>query len=152
MRLLIDTGAADETSTDWEEFEYIIGRETGTGSTLSVEKSKGGWSWEKTGDAEYTVSGNKMMLRVKRELLGLTDNKFQLGFKWCDANLKDGDILTLYTDGDAAPGGRFTFRFTNVVTKPLKKGCGSVASGMAAVVLVMALAAAAGPVTVRKKG
>ncbi|MBP1588236.1 MAG: hypothetical protein ILO53_07565 [Clostridia bacterium] len=152
MRLLIDTGAADETSTDWEDFEYIIGRETGTGSTLSVEKSKGGWSWEKTGDAEYTVSGNKMMLRVKRELLGLTDNKFQLGFKWCDANLKDGDILTLYTDGDAAPGGRFTFRFTNVVTKPLKKGCGSVASGMAAVVLVMALAAAAGPVTVRKKG
>jgi len=33
-------------------------------------------------------------------------------FKWCDNNLlgeNEGNIMNLYTDGEAAPGGRFTF-------------------------------------------
>ncbi|MCR5693876.1 MAG: hypothetical protein K6G89_02755, partial [Clostridia bacterium] len=109
MRLLIDTGAATSDSTDWENFEYIIGRETGTGSTLALERSKGGWSWEKVADVQYSVSGNNMALAVKKSDLDISGNDFSIGFKWADANLADGDVLTLYTDGDTAPGGRFAF-------------------------------------------
>ncbi len=115
MRLLLDTQAATADSKDWEEFEYIINRESPSGTTLTVEKSTGGWNWEKTGDADFTVSGNIMQIRVPRTALGLTDTDSSLsfGFKWCDNNLTGGDIMTLYTEGDAAPGGRFTFAFTS---------------------------------------
>ncbi|MCR5056527.1 MAG: hypothetical protein K6B54_06415 [Clostridia bacterium] len=112
MRLLIDTGAATKTSTDWEEFEYIVGRETGTSSTLSLEKSKGGWNWEKVSDVSYNVSANEMAVAVKKSDLGLSGDDFTIAFKWADGNLVDGNVLTLYTDGDAAPGGRFAFAFS----------------------------------------
>lgn len=59
-----------------------------------------------------------MVLEVPRKLLGNAGKTLDFGFKWCDDNLGDGDILTLYTDGDAAPGGRFVFRFA---TKPSEK-------------------------------
>ncbi len=111
MRLLIDACAATKDSKDWEEFEFIIGRETGTGSTLALEKSTGGWNWEKVADVNYKVSGNQMVLAVKKADLGISGNDFSIGFKWADANMTDGDVLTLYTDGDTAPGGRFAFVF-----------------------------------------
>lgn len=148
MRLLLDTGAATKDSKDWEDFEYIIGRETGTDKTLVLERSKGGWDWEKVADVSYSVSGNKMMVTVKKSDIGISGNDFVLGFKWADANLADGDVLTLYTDGDAAPGGRFTFVMygsDNVIETPApedggnatpgrdeKKGCGSVIGVFAA--------------------
>ncbi|MBO5076811.1 MAG: hypothetical protein J5584_04355, partial [Clostridia bacterium] len=114
MMLLLDTGAATADSTDWEEFEYIINR-TSPGGTMTVEKSLGGWNWEQTGEAAYKVSGNILQLSVPRAALGLDNTAEPLcfGFKWCDNNLTDGDIMTLYTEGDAAPGARFTFAFTS---------------------------------------
>ena len=114
MMLLLDTGAATADSTDWEEFEYIINR-TSPGGTMTVEKSCGGWNWEQTGEAAYNVSGNVLQLSVPRAALGLdnTAEPLSFGFKWCDNNLTDGDIMTLYTEGDAAPGARFTFAFTS---------------------------------------
>ncbi|MBQ2306939.1 MAG: hypothetical protein II184_05440 [Clostridia bacterium] len=114
MMLLLDTGAATADSTDWEEFEYIINR-TSPGGTMTVEKSRGGWDWEKTGEAAYNVSGNVLQLSVPRAALGLDNagDPLNFGFKWCDNNLTDGDIMTVYTEGDAAPGGRFTFAFTS---------------------------------------
>ena len=111
MRLLIDAGAATANSKDWEEFEFIIGREGTTADTMRVERSTGGWNWETVGTAKYKVTKNVLVLEIDRKLLGKAGRTLDFGFKWCDNNLTDGDILTLYTDGDAAPGGRFTFRF-----------------------------------------
>ncbi|MBO4363864.1 MAG: hypothetical protein J5912_05720 [Clostridia bacterium] len=132
MRLILDTQAATEDSTDWENFEYIIGRETGTDSTLALERSTGGWNWEKVGDVRYTVNGKVMQIAIPRSMVGAEGDEFQLSFKWADANLTDGDILTLYTDGDSAPGGRFAFLLSSVAgeeppetdpVQPAKKGC-----------------------------
>lgn len=130
MRLIIDTAPATETSVDWENFEYIVGRETGTANTLALEKSTGGWNWEKVGDVSYTVNGKVMQIAVPRSMLGIGEGDFTISFKWADANLDDGDILTLYTDGDSAPGGRFAFLLSSVPgeepvepVKPVKKGC-----------------------------
>lgn len=154
IRLILDTGAATKDSKDWEDFEFIIGRETGTSETLSVERSKGGWSWEKVGDAKYTVQGNVLQIEVERSLLGVTESDFTIGFKFADNNLQDGDIMTLYTDGDAAPGGRFTFVLSdkNPMEIPSSdeikategpentnggcKGCGSTVSGGTALLFI----------------
>ncbi|MCR5694756.1 MAG: hypothetical protein K6G89_07295 [Clostridia bacterium] len=111
MTLLIDSRAATAFSKDWEEFEYIIGREGTTADTMVLEKSTGGWNWESVGNVKYRVSGNEMVIEVPRKLLGGAGSSLDFGFKWCDNNLAEGDIMDLYTDGDAAPGGRFVFRF-----------------------------------------
>ena len=135
MRLILDTAAATEDSKDWEEFEFIVGRETGSSDTLAVERSTGGWNWEKAGEARYTVKGNVMQLEIPRSVLGLTADSFSFNFKWADANVSDGDIMTLYTDGDTAPTGRFAYVFNStgvVIEEPTadnntnqagKKGC-----------------------------
>ncbi len=114
IKLILDTAPASKDSKDWEEFEYIIGRETGTGTTLTLEKSTGGWNWEKIADVDYTVSGNVVQIKVPRNAVNMTESGFTLGFKFADNNLADGDIMTLYTDGDAAPGGRFCFVLSDI--------------------------------------
>ena len=147
MTLLIDAQAATKNSKDWEEFEYIIGRQGTTDSTMVLEKSTGGWNWETVANVKYIVDGDEMVIEVPRKLLGNAGKSLDFGFKWCDDNIQDGDIMTLYTDGDAAPGGRFVFRFA---TKPksAKKGCGGIiGSGFAA----LAPTAAAVFLTVKTK-
>ena len=112
-RLLIDTieHITNTSTKNWEEFEYILNREGATDTTLRLERSKGGWNWEKVADVEYTVDNNVMQVSIPRKYLELTSSNIKFNFKWTDNNLKNGDIMTLYTDGDAAPGGRFAFRF-----------------------------------------
>ena len=112
MRLLIDTKSSNENSSDnWEEFEYIINRVTGNDKTLVLEKSTGGWNFTKVGDVSYKVNNNILEIKVPRNYLGFTGDNVVFSFKWCDNNLNNGDIMSLYTDGDAAPGGRYTFHF-----------------------------------------
>ncbi len=127
MRLLIDTKSSiTTTDTDnWEEYEYIVNRNTGTSSKLILEKSKGGWKFDKVGEVSYKVNNNTLEITIPREHLGLTGNNINFNFKWCDNNLNDGDIMSLYTDGDAAPGARFSFHFEGIsayVKETKKKG------------------------------
>lgn len=111
MRILIDTDFTGN-SPNWEGFEYIINRNSADKTTLKVEKSSGGWNFEETGTAEYTVSGNIMQLSVPRSALGLSDgDEVHFNFKLSDNMQTDGDIMDFYQNGDVAPGGRFMFAF-----------------------------------------
>ncbi len=147
MRLLIDSGAATASSKDWEEFEYIVGREGTTAETMRLEKSTGGWNWEKVADVKYKVSGKVLVLEIPRKLLGKAGKSLNFGFKWCDNNIADGDIMTLYTDGDAAPGGRFTFVFA---AKPAPKVWPYVIAGACVVAAAVAAVIAVAAVKMRK--
>ncbi len=111
MRILLDTDSSGK-SANWEGFEYIINRDSATDSTVTVEKSTGGWAFEDAGKASYTVSGNVMQLSVPRSALGLEDgDEVHFNFKLSDNMQADGDILDFYQNGDVAPGGRFMFAF-----------------------------------------
>lgn len=111
MRILIDTDFTGN-SPNWEGFEYIINRNSADKTTLKVEKSSGGWNFEETGTAEYTVSGNIMQLSVPRSALGLSGgDEVHFNFKLSDNMQTDGDIMDFYQNGDVAPGGRFMFAF-----------------------------------------
>ena len=107
MRIFIDTDTTG-CSDNWEGFEYIINRSGADENTLMIEKSTGGWNFEKTGTASYTVNGNKMNVIIPAAALGMTDS-IHFNFKLSDNMQTDGDILDFYKSGDAAPGGRFTF-------------------------------------------
>ena len=111
MRILIDTDSTGN-SANWEGFEHIINRSDADESFVTVEKSTGGWTFEKTGTASYTVSGNVMQLCIPRSSLGLSEGEeVHFNFKLSDNMQTDGDIMDFYQNGDVAPGGRFMFAF-----------------------------------------
>ena len=110
MYLLIDTGPS---SKHYQEFEYIVNKSKGTESKLKLEKFTGGWNGSLVGEVDYKVSGKEMMITIPRKMLGFTSEKISLNFKWTDNTLKNGNFMSIYTDGDAAPGGRFKFNFNN---------------------------------------
>lgn len=145
MRLLLDTQEATADSKDWEEFEYILNRVSPSASEMTLERSKGGWEWETVGNVRYTVQGNVLQVEIPRAMLGLTGDEISFNFKWCDNNISDGDIMSLYTDGDAAPGGRFAFRFSTV---PVKEVDSSPANILQIVFIVLASVVVIGVVVV----
>ncbi len=110
MRLLIKT-AGSKKQPNWESFTYIVNRKNPKNLAV-IERSKGGWNWEKTGNAEYRITGNRLEIALEKKSLGFKpEDKIDLYFKWSDNMQKDGDPLDFYQYGDAAPDGRFTWRY-----------------------------------------
>ncbi len=110
MRLYIDAGAGEKS---WETYEFVLNKTSPSDEkTAILEAFTGnGFDTEKVGEVEYSVKGNVLTVKIPRSMLGLGDGGFTLDFKWAD-NSADGDIMDFYTLGDAAPGGRFKFRYT----------------------------------------
>ena len=126
MNLLISAG---DTSTSFAGFNYIINRNPGADGKTSVEKcSEAGFHWTNAGEAEYFVSGNKIVYQLPLSVLGMNPGDVQLSFKVTDNVRKadwmqsaDGtegvqetgtlDILDYYITGDSAPIGRFGYAY-----------------------------------------
>lgn len=110
MRLYIDV---TDTEKSWETFDFVLNKTSPSNEhTAILEKFTGdGFETEKAGEVEYNAAGNVLTVKIPRALLGVGDGAFTLDFKWAD-NSADGDIMDFYTLGDAAPGGRFKFRYT----------------------------------------
>ncbi|MCQ6562970.1 discoidin domain-containing protein [Paenibacillus mendelii] len=112
MRLFIDTD--DNGTNGWKGYDYILNRTGVAATTTTLESSTGGWSWTSAATVNYSVSGNEMHVAIPRSALGLTDlNKpLKLKFKWSDNMQSDGDPMDFYVNGDAAPGARFNYVYT----------------------------------------
>ena len=124
MRLLINIDR--DATTGWKGYDFCLNYLNPTSDTVGIVSHATGTGWEwANGQGEtfdYVVSGNKMEIRVARSVLGASAaGKLDFEFKWADNNLeerlgKNDDpqvtrILSLYVDGDAAPGGRFNFHY-----------------------------------------
>lgn len=107
MWLFIDADRNKETG--WEGYDFLLNRITPSETVIIVEKNKGGWEWEKCGEATYKVSGKQMEISIPRSSLLFKDKKLNFEFKWTDNIQKVGDIMDFYLSGDVAPAGRFNF-------------------------------------------
>lgn len=111
MRLFIDVVGVEDDK-NWETFEYMLNRTTPTADKATLEKSTGGWNWEKVTEVSYKVEGDTMVVTVPRAALGIGEGDFTVNFKWSDNMQTDGDIMDFYTNGDVAPGARYKYSFT----------------------------------------
>ena len=118
MNLFIKTDKNNENG--WYGFDYVINRDR-SDNKASVIKFKNGWSFEKAGEAEYTYSGKTIVIKVKRSLIGY--NGKSLDFKWADNSVDGGDIMEFLDKGDAAPDGRFCYRYTTEATETVIPDC-----------------------------
>jgi hypothetical protein len=109
MMLFIRTG--NPTHHDWNGYDYVVNRVSPGEGGAVLEKNNGGWNWLKAADVKFKVEGNEMMMAVPRKALKLTGARMQFDFKWVDNAKLPDDLSVLYVDGDAAPIGRFRFRY-----------------------------------------
>ena len=101
-----------DPKTGWEGYDLLVGREVDSDGKLSVESHTSGWQWKKTASAAFRLEGNQLHLALSRTALGLKSNEdVSLDFKWADNLQTPGDVLDFSLHGDAAPDGRFSFRF-----------------------------------------
>lgn len=91
-------------------FDFIVNRSV-TGNVTSVEKSNGGYSWEKVGEGDIAVYGNVMVVSVPLGTLGVDADEPSFGFKVADNVTDYDDITDYYVTGDSAPIGRFAYRY-----------------------------------------
>ncbi|MBR5427499.1 MAG: hypothetical protein IK118_04065 [Clostridia bacterium] len=121
----VDTAEALSPSTDdaWmtlfintsgkEGYDFYVNRTSPADGKTAVEAVTDD-GYRRVGDADIRFEGNRLMLRVGKSLLGFAPGAdASLRFKWAD-NYTDGDIMSFYTRGDAAPYGRMNFVYTGI--------------------------------------
>ena len=88
-------------------YEYVINRDL-NGSKSAILNAKG----QSVGEADVTVVGKVMIVRVPLTAIGLDAHNYQIEFKVTD-NVRDmeNDPLNLYSTGDAAPIGSLNFSY-----------------------------------------
>lgn len=90
----------------WYGYNYIINRYQ-NGNAASIERfADGTWATEKVGDAEFSVNGKIMQIKVSKSLLNI---KNEFHFKWADNSVNDGNIMEFIDKGDVAPNDRFNY-------------------------------------------
>lgn len=93
----------------WEGYEFVINRSRADGKA-SVERLNADYTGEKLGEADLTVSGSSVVIRVSRAVLGLTGiNDFY--FKVADAVAEPAEIMNYYADGRSLPLGRLSYLY-----------------------------------------
>ncbi len=107
MRLFIDTDR--DKNTGWEGYDVVINR-SNPGEKALVEKTDAAWNWQKAGEVEYSVSKNKLEIKVPKALLGISGEP-DFEFKWSDNMQQEGEVMDFWLNGDAAPMGRGSYHY-----------------------------------------
>ncbi|SDH13892.1 hypothetical protein SAMN04487996_12958 [Dyadobacter soli] len=107
MRLFIDIDR--DKNTGWEGYDFVINR-INPGPKATIEKTDAAWNWQKAGEIDYSISGNKLEIKVPKALLGISGEP-DFEFKWSDHMQNDGDVMDFWLNGDAAPGGRGNYQY-----------------------------------------
>jgi hypothetical protein len=122
MTLYIDLDR--DKKTGWEGYDLIVNRvepkrekaqpdkrsdSLALPFEATVECTDNGQSWQPVGQATLNFADNKLELKIPRVLLREKDFPLDIEFKWSDNSRPGGQITRFYTDGDAAPEGRFNF-------------------------------------------
>jgi hypothetical protein len=92
-------------------YQYAVGRRPLADGKTTVQRSKGGNNYTKTGEGDYRVEGNVLQISVPIAALGLDARNFEMEFKVTD-NIRDPEnTLDFYTTGDSAPAGRLGYKY-----------------------------------------
>ena len=118
MKLYVDIDS--DGNTGWYGYDYIINYETKGANTTTVAKysgTDGKYGFTNAGEVSYKVDGNKMMISVPQEMLGVTNAYKELffQFKWADSDTSYDEMEDFYCDGDVAPLGRMNYVFQNYI-------------------------------------
>lgn len=115
MRLFVDSDY--DGYSGFYGFDYIVNykvKSNGTTTVAKIEKSGNTYKVVSTEDIEYTVNGNKIMIKVPLQFLDIYSfEDIMIAFKWVDSKTEIKTMEQMYSEGDAAPLGRLCYTFIN---------------------------------------
>ena len=111
MTFFLDTDRSKDTG--WEGYDIAINRTAPVNGKTAVERyvrtvEPGSFTWEKIGEADVTVDGDRIMIKVPRALISAGRLEFE--FKISD-NMQSPEAMDFYENGCAAPLGRFNYLY-----------------------------------------
>jgi hypothetical protein len=92
-------------STGWNGYDYRV-----VGGSKLQKYSNG--VWNDLYDVAYSFKENKLMITFPRKYIAEFSSTLNFEFKWSDNTQDSNDPLDWYINGDAAPGGRFNWIYT----------------------------------------
>ncbi|MGN0846686.1 MAG: hypothetical protein ACI4RA_04795 [Kiritimatiellia bacterium] len=115
MRLFLSVALqADDPRPNWNHFHFVVNRVAPPDDhTAVLEACTGGWAWREVARVPMKLAENTLEIAVPRAMIGQTA-RVDIRFKWADNTpgpSGDGDVLDFYRHGDAAPDGRFLYRY-----------------------------------------
>jgi hypothetical protein len=110
MELFVEIEGRPESAPNWEGYQYRVHLDPFMKQRYILERSLGGWMWEGLAMVDVEESERSITLKVPRNELGLDSDDFALRFKWSD-NRQTTDAVDWLIHGDAAPNGRFNYRY-----------------------------------------
>ncbi len=121
MQIYLNTDAAaeGEGQTGWYGYDYIVNYKAKDAFTTTLAKyngADGAYGFEAVGDISYRAKGNKMMIAVPQEMVGI-DGYLEIAveFKIADSDTVFDEMEDFYCDGDAAPLGRLNYVYQNYI-------------------------------------
>ncbi len=108
MNLFLDVDQNHDTG--WEGYDYVINRKRDDKYVVIERFVDNKWEFEEVGKAEYKVEGNRMVICVPNNLVGL-EKRDNFDFKWADNSTTEGKVMQFMDLGDVAPDSRFNFRY-----------------------------------------
>jgi hypothetical protein len=103
MRLYIDIDR--NWNTGWMGYDFRV-----AGGNKLQKFSLG--KWTDIRNIDFLIENNVLMVTIPRKYLGMDNSSLNFEFKWSDNMQNDDDPLDWYVNGDAAPGGRFNYIFS----------------------------------------
>ena len=108
MNLYLNTDG--KSATGWEGYDFVVNRARDS-HYVSIESLADGWRGRAVGQALYTVSGNRMTVRVSKAALGVSGELTSFLFKWADNSTTSGNVMEFMDLGDTAPNDRFAYLY-----------------------------------------
>src|SRR5574344_2145655 len=106
MTLLLNT---DCDTTGWNGYDYMVSNDSFVQYLYRYDKATK--TWIQMMEVPISRSGNEMMFGLSKADIGLTGDK-NFDFKWIDNIPKTvNDMIYFVANGDAAPNGRFNYRY-----------------------------------------
>ena len=94
----------------WYGYDYMVSNDEGTMKLYAYDLEAREWKVIQE-EVSYTLSGNMMMMRLKRSDVAL-QGETDFDFKWIDNVAKSTtDVLDFISTGECAPDFRFNYRY-----------------------------------------
>ena len=104
-------GTGDPSLKGWAGYEYVINRKPQSNGSTSIDKLDSNGNGTTIGQAQYTVKGNVLQIKIPRSLIKLSASPSKLYFKVSDNVQNPNDIMSYYTTGKSIPLGRLSYQY-----------------------------------------
>jgi hypothetical protein len=110
MLLLLDVDG--DHANGWEGFDFVVNRIPPSNGRAVLEASSGGWNWTRVAEVRIRILDDELWLELPRAVLGIGADPISIDLKWLDNPQSSGDANDATVNGDAAPPGRFRYRYS----------------------------------------